>query len=165
MDRDVFNVEVGVGRLKGEARELVFDSATGRKVSELFWTLDNVTMLNAKGPLRITDWFRLRASGSLALRGDAVVDDYDWLLGANNWSHHPDTELKHSHMIDLGAALRFLNHSGFELFTLGGYKWDRSSWEARGGSYVYSVSGFRDTGGGITPGQLAISYTQEFGTP
>jgi plasminogen activator len=68
-------------------------------------------------------------------------------------------------MLELGAELRFLNHSGFEMFALGGYKWDRLSWEARGGSYIYSVGGFRDTRGGIPPGQVAISYTQDFGTP
>lgn len=62
------------------------------------------------------------------------MDDYDWLSGGSNWSHRPDTEFKHGHILDLGAELRFLNHRGFELFALGGYKWDRLSWEARRGS-------------------------------
>ncbi len=165
---DRFSVEVGLGRLEGTARELVYNSTSGRKISELFWDMEDTAMLNVKLALKVVDWFRLRATGSFAMSGEAKMDDYDWLYGPVDWSHwstHPDTDLKHAHMLDLGAELRVLDRGGAQVFGLGGYKWSRFNWDAKGGSYIYSDNAFRDSAGNFNSGELGISYTQDFGTP
>ena len=80
-------------------------------------------MLDGSASLRVVEWFTLRASGSIALSGDTVMDHYVCLSGGStwsNWSHHPDTELKHAHMLNFGAELHFLHLRGFELFAIGG---------------------------------------------
>ena len=74
VDPDVFITEVGVGRLEGEACERVFNNANGSKLSELSWPLYHVTMLNGSASLRVVEWFTLRASGSIVLSGDTVMD-------------------------------------------------------------------------------------------
>lgn len=165
---DRFSLEVGVGRLEGTARELVYDSTSGRKISELFWDMENTAMFNVKLSLRVLEWLQFRATGAFAISGDANMDDYDWLYGPVDWSHwsnHPDTDLKHAHMLDLGAELRVLNHDGAQVFGLGGFKWSRFNWDAKGGTYIYSESAFRDTSGSFNSGELGISYTQDFATP
>ena len=72
---------LGVGWLSGESTETVYDTETGRKLSELVWDLDSVFMLNAGASIEPTPWLRLNADVWFRMNdGSGSMDDYDYVL-------------------------------------------------------------------------------------
>ncbi len=163
-----FSVEMGLGYLSGDAEEIVYAN-DGRRLSHLDWRLDDVVMLNTKLAFRPIDWVTLRASSAFAISGESTMDDYDWLVPGQewtHWSHHEHTDVKHAHQIELSGEVNVIKYRGLELGMLAGYKWDRYNWDSRGGSYIYSSdTGFRDLTGAFPAGELGISYTQDLSVP
>ena len=159
---------VGIGWLTGESTETVYDTATGRKLSELVWDLDSVFMLNAGASIEPTPWLRLNADVWFRLNdGSGSMDDYDYVLpgyGFTHWSHS-EVELSKGYLIDVNAAFAFYRRGDTVFSALAGYKRDAWEWDARGGSYVYSVNSLYDTAGNFPHGITSITYEQWYDVP
>ncbi|WP_161629932.1 omptin family outer membrane protease [Desulfogranum mediterraneum] len=159
---------LGLGRLSGESNELVY-TETGAKLSELNWKLDNIYMLNGGVSVQPLSWLRLNADIWVALNdGDGTMDDYDWRFSGadwSDWSHHEDVPLDKGIMFDLNAELPFYRHQGTTFSGFVGVKRDNWKWDAYGGSYVYSVAGYRDASGTFPAGEPGISYEQWWTVP
>ncbi len=166
---ETFAVEATVGYLRGTSREYVYNSG-GEKVSQLDWRIDKAAVAGGRLTFRPLEWLSVRARGWTNIDAESMMRDYDWLAGYHgfdSWTHrsvHPDTDLTRAMQGDLSVAAWFWEDQGFALSAIAGYRYMTQKWEASGGSYVYSVSGFRDRSGTF-PDQLAISYQQWWQTP
>ncbi len=160
---------LSLGLLNGEASELVYDTSDGSKVSELKWQLNNVPMLGIGGSIIPFPWLTVNADVWFNLSSDnSEMDDYDWLIsgmGWSDWSHHDDTSIDHATMIDINAEIPVLKRNKTTVYGIVGYKRDKFEWSARGGTFVYSVYGFRDYTGSFQDGVEVISYEQTYNTP
>ena len=101
---------LGVGWLSGESTETVYDTRTGRKLSELVWDLDSVFLLNAGASIEPTPWLRLNADLWFRMNdGSGSMDDYDYVLpgyGFTHWSHS-EVDLSEGYIVDVNAAFAF----------------------------------------------------------
>jgi outer membrane protease len=170
------SAEIYGGYLFGQSRELVFDAATGHKVSELFWKIDGAFVLGGALTVRPVEWLTLKVDAWTPVQSRNTMDDYDWIVDGradwSHWSHHPDTKMNRGHRIDVGAAVRLAKFAGTPLFDsaqlnlLAGYRWVYMNWTSFGGTYTYSSStGFRDRTGTFPEGVPGIGYEQWLETP
>lgn len=162
------NGRLSVGLLNGEGNEYAYNARNGQKLSELIWSFDNNLMLGAGLSIETGRWLTVNGDVWLKLSDSSTMDDYDWRIGNftwTDWSTHDDVELTTGTMFDLNTEIHFLRSGQSSLFGIVGLKKDNWAWDARGGSYVYSVNGFRDTTGSFAPGELVISYEQDITTP
>ena len=141
------------------ATELVYSST--KKLSELIWKIDNVKLLGVGVSSVSNSGIRLNASVKKNIStGDAVMDDYDWLLDRSewaHWSHHEDTDLTDVTLLELQVQKPLENN----LFISVGYSFERTKWIASNGTYIYSSDpGFRDLSGSFSG--TGITYIQEF---
>jgi plasminogen activator len=162
----VVSGRLSLGLLNGDADEIVYNPGNGAKVSQLEWELDNVAMLGAGISISPKSWLKLNGDIWINIsEGNGAMNDYDWLLPTSewsDWSYHEDTEVDRVIMLDLSADLTFHAAQHAQFFGILGFKRDSFEWTARGGDFVYSVNGFRDTTGSI-PGELqVVSYEQTF---
>ena len=162
-----FSVSVGAGYLTGEANELVYWPSVGNhKASELTWKIDNLFMVGIGAKLKVQNWLTINVDGWFkAVDGDGTMDDYDWLVPGQDWtdwSHHENTDVTDGSIFDVNAEFAFFHSESVAFKAIAGYKRDNFGWEAYGGDYVYSESGFRDTAGSIPSGISVISYEQTY---
>jgi outer membrane protease len=162
---DTVRVNASIGAMYLEGNEYVFNGNS--TLSHLIWQT-KAPVLRGSIAVDAGAGFSVSAEGSIAAFGDSYMEDYDWLNGSpvfDNWTHrsqHPDTNLDHYWT---GAAAL-----GYDLFKdetaiirlHGGFKYTDVQWSAYGGSYVYSVGGFRDTTGNFADGEPGITYRQQF---
>lgn len=119
----------------------------GTKLSQLDWSIEHAFVVGGRATVRPVDWLSIRARGWMSVDGQGKLDDYDWMAGyrgPDSWSHwstHPDTRLKRAWQGDLSVAGWFWQQGGLSLSAIAGYRTLTTKWEARGGSYVYSVAG------------------------
>ena len=160
---------IGLGYLSGEVNENVYDTTSGRKISQLTWKLDDVYMLNVGGSISPRKWLTLNGDVWFKLNdGSGSMDDYDWFIDGYPYTHrssHDNTEVTEGYMVDLNAAFTFYQHGETAFNGLVGYKRDSWEWEARGGSYVYSTNTLYDTVGNFPPGAKVITYSQWYDVP
>ena len=160
-----FTLGVGAGYLSGDSTELVYwPEANNHKASELTWEIDNLYMVGLNGVLEVGDWLSFNFDGWFKTTdGDGTLDDYDWTVPGNEWtewSHHEDTDVTDGSIIDLSANFSFFRTHNVVFTGIVGYKRDNFGWDAKGGDYIYSTSGFRDLQGSVPDGLLVISYEQ-----
>ncbi len=160
-----FTLGVRAGYLTGESTELVYEpELNNHKASELTWEIDNLFMVGVNGVLEVASWLSFTFDGWFkATDGDGTMDDYDWFVPGKDWthwSHHEDTDVTDGSIIDVSANFAFFRSQSAVLTGIVGYKRDNFGWEARGGDYVYSINGFRDSSGSFPDGELGISYEQ-----
>lgn len=156
--------DISIGVLKGDAKEYVYDTATGVPISKLRWAFDNVAMLNMGFQYRPWHWLAIGSKTSMNLSHNSTMDDYDFNIpgcppvggGTLCHSNHPDTLLKSAYMSELFIGVPWRMHSNFELTALVGYKWDNFRWHAINGTANYLPGPF--TG-------LGISYEQDYQAP
>jgi plasminogen activator len=166
---DILAVEASVGYIRGTSREYVYD-ARGAKLSQLDWRVDHGAVAGGRLTFRPLGWLSVRARGWTKVDADNLMKDYDWFagyLGFDSWTHrsvHPDTELTTGVQGDVSVAAWLWDDGGFALSVIAGYRHMVLKWAAYSGSYLYSVSAFRDTAGTL-PDQLAITYQQWWQTP
>lgn len=165
-----FETYLATGLLNGEAHEFVYWPDEGNhKASELIWKLENVFMLGAGASLKPTQWLKLNIEGwSIASDGEGSMDDYDWLEPGQDWtdwSHHNDVTVTKGSRLDFNAQIPVFNNQTLTINTFLGYKSENWEWEARGGSFIYSTNGFRDTTGIFPEGELGITYEQTVNVP
>lgn len=148
-----------------EANELVYDGR--QKLSQLIWESRAVSTFTGQVKVDM-DRFFLRATGTIGIGGDGHMRDYDWLVEGEPWSDrsvHPDTRLNHYLAGTIEAGRDVLSRGGTTLSLGGGVKYTDVKWTARGGSYVYTSSDFRDTKGDFPDGAKGISYRQQWPVP
>jgi plasminogen activator len=173
---DKVSFEIYGGYLTGQSRELVYDSSTGHKNSELFWKIDQAFVVGGTVAVRPLEWLTLKMQGWIPVTSRNTMDDYDWLVDGqtdwSDWSTHPDTRMNRGYMIDAGIAARVLKFDrtswfdGAQLDLLAGYRWFYMNWTASGGTYIYSSNpGFRDNTGSFQDGMAIIGYEQWIETP
>ena len=155
------------GYLTGEANEYVYES--GHTISKLTWKIDDIYMIGAGISVQPLSWLAINADGWLNISdGNGTMDDYDYLsfdtTDWTHWSHHGNTDVTKGIMLDINIELIPFTVGPVTFSCLLGYKRDNWEWEARGGSYVYSENGFRDTSGTFK-NELGITYEQTFEVP
>lgn len=161
------SLQLSGGRLHGKSDELVFDSATGRKMSELNWELYNIYMLGAAVSVGATDWLLLNLGAWGAVNDDSRrMTDSDWLdASREDWSDRSihRTKLDHGYMLDVNAEFPLPLNDVFTVAPMVGFKFDNWRWIDENFQYVNSGNGWRDDKG-IMEGP-AITYQQWFFTP
>lgn len=159
----------GLGYMTDSAREMVYDTPSGARISQLNWKVQNALVLRGDATLHLTDWLSASLGGWTKIDSNNLMDDYDWLVPPyTQWSdhsHHPDTKLNKANQGDISLATRVYNEDGLAISVDAGYQWTGFKWAAYGGHYVYSVFGFRDYIGDFPAGELGITYSQTFKAP
>lgn len=160
---------LSIGYLWGEANELVYHPITGRKISHLIWDIEGVPMFGFGLTLTPVNWLKLNGDFRLNISdGSVVMDDYDWFVPGlpwTDWSHHEDVDTDRVRRFDINAEVTAYSTDTFKVYGIVGYKVDSYEWSGYGGSFIYSINGFRDTAGAIPDGLKGISYEQEYSTP
>jgi plasminogen activator len=138
----------------------------GAKLSELEWNLDRVLRLDLGVTVQPVDWVRVNIDYALPIEdGDADMTDYDWMVQNLDWTHqsvHDDTVIKKANQFDIDAEFAVYT-IGSVLLTGGiGYRIDDWEWDARGGTFTYSIDGFRDTSGSFPDGENGITYAYKY---
>ena len=169
MGKQHFQVQgrLSLGLLNGESNELVYNT-DGSKLSELNWQLENTAMLGIGGSITPCRWFTLNADVWFNLTDDSEMDDHDWYVTGmpwTDWSHHSDTSVDTATLLDINATIPVLQRNTTRVFGILGYMRNKFEWSARGGSYIYSVYGFRDFSATLPDDIEVISYEQTFSTP
>ena len=164
-DRVIVTARVSVGVLNGEALETVYRAGTGAKLSEITWSFDNNIMLGTGISIDLNHWLKLNGDIWFKITESSAMDDYDWFVENGDWSHHDNVDLSSGSMFDINAEISFYQPQNFTFFGIVGLKKDNWAWDAKGGSYIYSVNGFRNTTGTFPNDQSVISYEQEFTVP
>jgi len=173
-----FSLGASVGLVDGTAAERVFYYAYGKKIkiSELTWDLKDIVMAGVHGSVGVGRRFRLNLGFWSALTaGNGMMVDLDWdpnttflKPSEQNWmsqSRHPDTSLDKGTVVDLNLSVLALQAGPFSLSGLVGYKNEVWNWSARGGSGVYSWSGFRTDAWVFPDGEEVIRYEQRYSIP
>lgn len=97
--------------------------------------------------------------------------DQDWMDSGTpgTWtdeSRHPDTRLNYANEFDLNVKGWFLKESDYRLAIMAGYQESRYSFNATGGTYIYSENGgFRNETGALPDKIKVIGYKQHFKIP
>ena len=164
-DGDVsFSGSYGLTSIK--ANELVWEGST--KVSQLIWKSSYVSTFNADLNVELPMQFYLRARGTVGVGGNGHMADFDWLVPGEPWSDrslHPDTRLNQYLVGGIEAGRQVLSYQDTDVSLGAGFKYTDVKWTAWGGSYTYSVFGFRDQHGSFPDDQKGISYRQSWPVP
>lgn len=148
------------------ANEYVWDGET--KVSQLIWESRAfaIHMDLAQRMGRIT----FAGGITFAFAGNSYMEDYDWLepyatgTGADDWSHrsiHDDTRLHRYIASFASVGVNVVQRQHVTAIIRTGLRYTDVQWTAHGGSFVYSVGGFRDTAGDFADGEEVITYRQQ----
>ncbi len=167
-----FDIRLQTGYISGTAHEIVYAGTwVDNYLSELIWKIDKLYMAGLGASVQ-QKWLAFHADVWFkAADGEGTMDDYDWLFngpGWSDWSHHEDTSISNSFILDLNFELMIprLSTDNFVTSVILGYKHETYEWQARGGSYIYSTNpGWRDAIGTFPAGQLGITYSQAYYTP
>lgn len=165
-----FSGRIGVGYLTGEARELVYWPHRGdHKASELTWDIDSLYMVGLGATVQARQWLSINIDTWFNLGdGSGYMEDYDWAIPGTDWtdqSTHENTDVTKGFIFDVNVEMTAFSTSQVQLTGIVGFRRDNFEWEARGGSYVYSVNGFRDMAGTFPDDELGITYEQTFNVP
>ena len=159
----------GFGAIGIEAREYVYNLSGSEDVLSLLIWQSIAPMATIDVKANLPDNWTLRARGRAAMAGDSYMEDYDWLtpyrpsFAFNDWTHrsqHPNTSLDWYLDGSLAVGKNLIVEPNATLNVNGGLRYTDVQWTATGGSFTYSVGGFRDTSGTFadTP---AITYRQQ----
>lgn len=164
---DSVTTSLSVGVLNGKSRELVYDTDTGRKLSQLDWKIKNVATLQGDLSWEPYSFMTLDARGWTSLAsGSGHMVDHDWMSseqpGWTDRSIHPDTSANYANEYDLNVKGWLLQGDNYKAGVTAGYQETRFSWTARGGSYIYDNGRYI---GNFPHGVRGIGYSQRFEMP
>ena len=159
------SAKVNISTISGTSNEIVYNS-DGSKLSELFWRLDNVTLIGVNAAIQPNDRVVVNLDFKKNLENpSSTMDDYDWMdgyttspAGYTHWSHHENTTVKDVTKIDLNLQAALIPTKLGVLYGMVGYKKDTFKWEAKGGFYEYSTNNFNRVY--IDDDTKVISYSQ-----
>ncbi|EDW4550530.1 omptin family outer membrane protease [Salmonella enterica] len=160
------DASLSFGWAGGEAREYVYDTTSGKKISQLNWKIKSAYILKAGLSWDVQDWITLNAGGWTTLAsGSGVMNDYDWLddnrSGWSDWSHHPDTRLNWANELDLNVKGWLIRQDNYRAGLMTGWQQTRFSWTASGGSFDHNN---HSRTGDYLPGKV-VDYSQKFTMP
>ncbi len=167
------STDISLGTLSGKTKERVYNpDEGGRKVSQLDWKFSNAAIIKGAINWDLMPWLSLGANGwsTIDSRSSNMVDK-DWLDPHNvgTWtdeSKHPNTRLNYANEFDLNIKGWILNEPEYQLGVMAGYQESRYSFNATGGTYIYSENGgFRNEMGSFPDGERGIGYKQRFKMP
>lgn len=161
---DTVRIQAGIGAMYLQGDEKVVNG--NFTVSHLIWQTRTPVL---RGSIAVDFGSGLSASleGSTAAFGSSYMEDYDWLRGDGtfaNWSdrsQHPDTVVDHYYTGSAALGYELVNHDNAVIRVHSGLKYTDVQWTARGGTFVYSNLGFRDTSGSFAAGTPGITYRQQ----
>ncbi|EQA1620781.1 omptin family outer membrane protease [Enterobacter asburiae] len=164
---DSLAVSASAGMLSGKSHEMVYDEATGRKISQLDWKIKNVAILKGDITWDAYSFLTLNARGWTSLAsGSGHMDDYDWMNEKqSSWtdhSSHPATNVNYANEYDLNVKGWFLQGDNYKAGVTAGYQETRFSWTATGGTYNYDNGAYQ---GNFPAGERGIGYSQRFSMP
>jgi len=165
-----FSGRVGVGYLTGEAHEFVYwPHRGGHKASELIWDIDSLYMLGLGATVQAREWLSINIDTWFNLGdGSGYMEDFDWAIPGTDWtdrSIHDNTDVTKGFILDVNAEMTAFSTNQVQLTGIVGFRRDNFEWQASGGSYLYSVNGFRDMSGTFPNDELGITYEQTFNVP
>jgi outer membrane protease len=168
---ETISIEPFVGYLRGTSGEYVYNSARpGQKLSQLDWSV-NALAVGARVAVRPLDWLTVRGRFFATVASDGSMTDYDWLagyFGRDSWTHKsvsPDTNLGRAWQGDVSVSAAYYSDEDLALTVIGGFRRYDVKYSSRGGSFIYSVNGFRDTVGNLPGDRIGIAYRQVWDTP
>lgn len=164
---DSLAVSASAGMLSGKSHEMVYDEATGRKISQLDWKIKNVAILKGDITWDAYSFLTLNARGWTSLAsGSGHMDDYDWMNAKqSSWtdhSSHPATNVNYANEYDLNVKGWILQGDNYKAGVTAGYQETRFSWTATGGTYNYDNGAYQ---GNFPAGERGIGYSQRFSMP
>lgn len=164
---DSLAVSASAGMLSGKSHEMVYDEATGRKISQLDWKIKNVAILKGDITWDAYSFLTLNARGWTSLAsGSGHMDDYDWMnKKQSSWtdhSSHPATNVNYANEYDLNVKGWILQGDNYKAGVTAGYQETRFSWTATGGTYNYDNGAYQ---GNFPAGERGIGYSQRFSMP
>lgn len=164
---DSLAVSASAGMLSGKSHEMVYDEATGRKISQLDWKIKNVAILKGDITWDAYSFLTLNARGWTSLAsGSGHMDDYDWMNEKqSSWtdhSSHPATNVNYANEYDLNVKGWILQGDNYKAGVTAGYQETRFSWTATGGTYNYDNGAYQ---GNFPAGERGIGYSQRFSMP
>ncbi|HCR0955730.1 omptin family outer membrane protease [Enterobacter asburiae] len=164
---DSLAVSASAGMLSGKSHEVVYDEATGRKISQLDWKIKNVAILKGDITWDAYSFLTLNARGWTSLAsGSGHMDDYDWMNEKqSSWtdhSSHPATNVNYANEYDLNVKGWILQGDNYKAGVTAGYQETRFSWTATGGTYNYDNGAYQ---GNFPAGERGIGYSQRFSMP
>lgn len=166
-DADSIKVSTSLGWLGGGSKEYVYDSNTGRKISQLNWKVKNTAIVKGDVSWEPLFWLTLNARGWTTLTSSGSgMDDYDWLDASQShwthWSNSPNTHLNYANEFDVNTKFWFVKRPEYKLGAVAGYQQTRFSWTALGGHYQYNNG---NDIGDFPSGKRLIGYQQIFSLP
>ncbi|MDM6886852.1 omptin family outer membrane protease, partial [Enterobacter asburiae] len=164
---DSLAVSASAGMLSGKSHEMVYDEATGRKISQLDWKIKNVAILKGDITWDAYSFLTLNARGWTSLAsGSGHMDDYDWMNAKqSSWtdhSSHPATNVNYANEYDLNVKGWIFQGDNYKAGVTAGYQETRFSWTATGGTYNYDNGAYQ---GNFPAGERGIGYSQRFSMP
>lgn len=164
---DSLAVSASAGMLSGKSHEMVYDEATGRKISQLDWKIKNVAILKGDITWDAYSFLTLNARGWTSLAsGSGHMDDYDWMNEKqSSWtdhSSHPATNVNYANEYDLNVKGWIFQGDNYKAGVTAGYQETRFSWTATGGTYNYDNGAYQ---GNFPAGERGIGYSQRFSMP
>lgn len=149
------------------AMERVYEDSVrpGYVVSELDWKAD-VALAGISSSIRHERWV---ANGGIWTSLDTIdgsLVDRDWrYTDIPDWSDQSigDASLDMT-VFDINVGYGMFKAESMALDVVLGYRQDELGWSDFGGTYLYSIDGFRDTAGTLPPG-TAITYDQKIQIP
>lgn len=164
---DSLAVSASAGMLSGKSHEMVYDEATGRKISQLDWKIKNVAILKGDITWDAYSFLTLNARGWTSLAsGSGHMDDYDWMNEKqSSWtdhSSHPATNVNYANEYDLNVKGWILQGDNYKAGVTACYQETRFSWTATGGTYNYDNGAYQ---GNFPAGERGIGYSQRFSMP
>lgn len=161
----------GVGVMSIEAHEHVY--LGDDKASQLDWNTNGAVLYTLSAGADLGGDWHVTGTLDLGLGGDGHMVDFDWVPGyfidqsMEGWSDrsiHPDTRLQYyfSGALEIGRTI-FADENSAVGFS-GGFKYTEVSWNAFGGSYIYSNGGVRNDIGDVPADVNGISYKQQIPT-
>ena len=164
---DSLAVSASAGMLSGKSHEMVYDEATGRKISQLDWKIKNVAILKGDITWDAYSFLTLNARGWTSLAsGSGHMDDYDWMNAKqSSWtdhSSHPATNVNYANEYDLNVKGWIFQGDNYKAGVTAGYQVTRFSWTATGGTYNYDNGAYQ---GNFPAGERGIGYSQRFSMP
>lgn len=167
------STDLSLGMLSGKTKERVYlPEYGGHKASQLDWKYSNAAILKGAINWDLMPRVSIGAAGwtTLGSRGGDMTNT-DWLDSDNpkTWtdkSRHPGTRLNFANEFDLNIKGWLLNEPDYRLGLMAGYQESRYSFNATGGTYIYSEDGgFRNETGSLPNGERNIGYKQRFKMP
>lgn len=160
-------IATSLGWLSGSSKEYVYDTDTGRKMSELDWKIDHAPIIKGDISWDPFYWLTFNMRGWITLSSSGSgMDDYDWLdehqSHWTDWSHSPRTRLNYANEFDINVRNWLIKNPDYKVGTVVGFQQTHFSWTALGGHYQY------DNGsdiGDFPRDARSIGYQQIFSMP